>query len=265
MNYMGAPIAPLAVQLYSLREEAKRDLGAVLERVAEIGYLGVEMIWLHGMSAAELRSRLDDLGLELVGWHLELPDEDHYKASVAGLDVQQELGNDTVLASLDELQFESVDSMRRAIDRFNRLAAEAQDRGMRLGYHNHWWEFTTSFEGKSAMSTLLQEFDPRIFVEPDTYWIEVGTGDLTGTLERFGSRARLLHLKDGPCNQTDPMTAVGAGKMDIPAAIAAMPQSEWHIVELDECGGDMFEAVEASYRYLVSNGLSRGRDSKVNA
>jgi hypothetical protein len=47
--------------------------------------------------------------------------------------------------------------------------------------------------------------------------------------------------------------------VDIPSVLAAAPHAAWHVVELDRCDTDMFEAVEASYRYLVGNGLSAGR------
>jgi sugar phosphate isomerase/epimerase len=265
VNRQGEATIPLAAQLYGLRREAEQDLGEVLDRVAKTGYLGVEMLWFHGMPPAELRGRLEDLQLKLVGWHYQLEHEEHLAAAVAGLDEQHVLGNDTVLASLGPPNFESPEALRGAIDRFNRFSEVVHERGMRLGYHNHWWEFRANFEGKSGMDTLLEEFDPRIFLEADTYWIQVGCGDLVGTLEAFGRRLKLLHLKDGPCTEEDPMTAVGGGEMDIPAAIAAAPQVEWHIVELDECATDMFQAVEDSYRYLVGEALSRGRSSDVPA
>ena len=58
------------------------------------------------------------------------------------------------------------------------------------------------------------------------------------------------------------MTAVGEGKMDVPAIVAAGEGStEWLIVELDRCATDMMEAVEKSYTYLVGKGLARGNRS----
>lgn len=263
MNQRQDLAPPLAVQLYSLREEAEQDMGAVLERVAAIGYLGVEVLWLHGMPAAEFCSRLDDLNLELVGKHVILDTERDLEAAVAELDTQLEIGNRTMLASLDQAQCESIDVLHQAIDRFNRLSEAVHDRGMRFGYHNHWYEFSQSFGGEAVWSTLLDRLDPRVFIEADVYWIQVGGADLRTTLDDLGSRLRLLHLKDGPCNTSDPMTAVGSGKVDIGAAVAAAPQVEWHVTELDEFDGDMFQAVEDSYRYLVESGLSRGRNSEV--
>ena len=58
------------------------------------------------------------------------------------------------------------------------------------------------------------------------------------------------------------MVAVGDGVVDIPGVLAASPAARWHIVELDRCDTDMFEAVERSYDYLVGNGsLGAGRSS----
>ena len=58
-----------------------------------------------------------------------------------------------------------------------------------------------------------------------------------------------------------PHTAVGAGKMDIPAIVAATNEAvlEWVIVEMDTCAGDVWQAVADSYTYLTGHDLARGR------
>lgn len=246
--------APIALQLYSLRREAEDDFAAVLERVAATGYLGVESAGLHGMPAEDLRRRLDALGLQVTSafvWPLPL--------SAAALDEQQILGNDVLVTGLGPEDFASLDALDRAAEQFNEAAETVQERGMTLGYHNHWWEFTASPVGPSPMGQLLERLSPGVFLELDIYWLQTAGLDPADTLSQLGDRVRRLHVKDGPCTQTDPMTAVGAGRMDIPTVLAAVPDAEWHIVELDECAGDMFEAVEASYQYLTDHGLSRGR------
>ena len=55
------------------------------------------------------------------------------------------------------------------------------------------------------------------------------------------------------------MVAVGGGTLDIAGVLGAAPTAAWHIVELDRCATDMFEAVAASYTYLTGSGLSGGR------
>jgi hypothetical protein len=69
----------------------------------------------------------------------------------------------------------------------------------------------------------------------------------------------LLHIKDGPAVQGEPMVAAGEGSMDFPAiAQAAGGATEWMIVELDACATDMLEAVEKSRRYLIQHNLAKG-------
>jgi sugar phosphate isomerase/epimerase len=80
--------APIAVQLYSLREEAGRDFAGVIERLGRIGYAGVELAGLHGMAPAELRRRLGDAGLEIASAHVQAPRGD---ASARVLDEQEAL------------------------------------------------------------------------------------------------------------------------------------------------------------------------------
>ncbi|HEV8244737.1 MAG TPA: hypothetical protein VGP93_03180, partial [Polyangiaceae bacterium] len=60
---------PIAVQLWSLREEAKKDFKGVLKKLADIGYAGVQPAGLHGLSYEELRKTCKDLGLRIAGNH----------------------------------------------------------------------------------------------------------------------------------------------------------------------------------------------------
>jgi sugar phosphate isomerase/epimerase len=249
---------PIAVQLYSLREAASRDLPAVIERLGRVGFAGVELAGLHGMAPAELRRRLADAGLEIAAAHVSAPIGD---ARERVLDEQEALGTRTlVVPFMPPDRFKTKDAIRAVAAEINESHVNARGRGMTLGYHNHWWEFEIAHGGKSAHEILLGELDPAIFVELDTYWARVGGSDPAKVVEDLGARVRLLHLKDGPADgPKSPMTAVGDGVLDFPAIVASSHTVRWHIVELDACATDMFDAIEKSYRYLVGRGLSRGR------
>src|SRR6516225_6228244 len=60
---------PIGLELYSLREECKKDLPGMIAAVAKIGYKGVEFAGYHGHSAKELRKMLDDNGIVACGTH----------------------------------------------------------------------------------------------------------------------------------------------------------------------------------------------------
>jgi hypothetical protein len=61
----------------------------------------------------------------------------------------------------------------------------------------------------------------------------------------------------------EPMTAVGRGEVDVGAALTAGEHREWHVIELDECATELFEAVGESARWLVDLGFSSARTNDV--
>ena len=61
---------PIALQLYSVRDDAAKDLPGVISAVAKMGYAGVEFAGYYGHSAADLRKLLDDNGLQCCGAHV---------------------------------------------------------------------------------------------------------------------------------------------------------------------------------------------------
>jgi len=247
--------APISVQLYSLRAEAAADFEKVLRRLGEIGFVGVEPAGLHGMDPARFVSVIEESGLRVSSAHVTLPVGD---AANAVLDEQEAIGNTLLIAGGGPADFADADAVKGTAERFNEASANAARRGMKVGYHNHWWEFDHDIDGQSPYSLLQQVLDPAVFLEIDIYWVVVGGRDPADVIAEGGDRVRLLHVKDGPLDPPSPMTAVGAGKVDVPRALGAAAACEWHVVELDACATDMFEAIEASHRYLVGNGLSRG-------
>jgi sugar phosphate isomerase/epimerase len=250
--------APISIQLYTLREQAQADLGGVIARLGRIGYHGVEPAGLHGMDPVEFRKRVEDAGMRVSSAHIPFPDAEHAQEI---FDAHQPLGcRDLVVAFLPEDRFADAEAVAETAKALNRAGQRARARGLRLGYHNHWWEFRRRIDGRSAHAALFEQLDPEIFAEVDLYWAKSGGADPTQTLRELRERARFVHVKDGPADDpAAPMTAVGEGTLDFHAALRANPRVEWHVVELDRCTTDMFEAVERSYRYLVSSGLSRGR------
>jgi sugar phosphate isomerase/epimerase len=250
--------AQLSVQLYTLRDEAKKNgLARVIDRLGRIGYAGVEPAGFHELTPQAFRKRVADAGMVVSSAHIALPDADKVNRV---LDEQAAIGNDTlVVPFLPPDEFKDEGAVRRTADRLNAFNEAVRARGASLGYHNHWWEFSTQIDGRSAHSLLFGLLDAAVFAEVDTYWAQVGGADPAGVVAGLGSRARLLHIKDGPADKPEsPMTAVGDGVIDV-AAIARASRATWHIVELDRCATDMFEAVEKSQRYMTRGGYAVGR------
>lgn len=249
--------ASISVQLYSLRDQAQKDFASVLKRLSSDGFVGVELAGLHGMKPKDFLKLTDGLGLKISSAHTGMPEGD--KANEI-MDEQQELGNKTLITGFGENEFRTEVELKKTIERFSAAAALLRKRGMRLGIHNHWWEFEFKFNGKTAHEIFMEEVDPEVFAEVDIYWVATAGGDPSAVLRKLGKRCPLVHVKDGPCEQGKSMMAVGKGKVDVKAALKASPESaEWHVVELDQCDTDMHQAVSESYTFLTTNGLSKGR------
>ncbi len=275
--------APIALQLYTVRQELEKDFAGTLRRIADIGYIGVEPAVLRGVDFGKDAVRIfKELGLVTPSTHGPLPLGEH-KNQV--LDMVAQLGCKWLVCSmLDRSYFTSRDQVKRGCDLLNAASAVASANGFSFGYHNHWWEFEP-VEGSRPFDVMLNLLDPAVFIELDTYWAQTAGADPVAIVAQLGDRAPLLHLKDGSAvmrpapaglgqlsavvDQTAfdesyrsmiaEMVPLGEGSMHAPAIIeAGKVSTEWLIVELDACNVDMVSAVERSYDYLVGEGLARG-------
>lgn len=267
---------PLAVNLYTVRRELIADFSGTLRRIAEMGYLGVEPM-TFGPVPLELlpedlrvpnpepgrfRALLDALDLQVASLHAPLPEGDEGEAV---LDAAVALGTDQlVLASflgLSGVENAHADGtlLAQAIERFNEAADRAASRGCHLGFHNHHFEWSTLLDGKYAWDRFWEGVDSRVHAEVDVYWAQTAGRDPADEIRTLGSRVRRIHLKDGPCVLGEPQVAVGAGSVDVASCVRAAEHADWHIVELDECATDVFEALAASAQYLTGHGFSQGR------
>lgn len=250
-------MTPISVQLYSLREASERDFDAVLEELSVIGYAGVEPFNLFGKTPREFRAQVESLGMKVSSSHTPWANRSPISEVVEHLG---ELGLNRAIGGFMPDDFKDLDAVRRTAETCQNLIDELSPHGIELAIHNHWWEFEL-MEGRPAMHHLT-EMVPDLKYELDTYWAcNFGACNPAEELSRIAGKAPLLHIKDGPLEKKEPMVAVGQGKVDVPAVIAAADRNtlEWLVVELDACATDMMTAIRESYQYLAGNDLAEGR------
>ncbi len=238
----------IGVQLYSLREEAERDLTFVLARLQRASFEGVELASLHGRKPLDLLHLLADHGLALASTHSLAVGENAARL----LDEQAELRSPLVVVPFAAPErFQSEAGVDALADELNTAATLARERGLALGYHNHFWEWTPLADGSLAFDRLLAKLDADVAIELDVYWATLAKQPLTPLLAGLGARATRLHMKDGPADvPASPMTACGEGVVDLAGAARAAHAAVWQLVELDRCATDMFTAVEKSGAHL---------------
>lgn len=246
----------IGLQLYTLRDAMEADLPGTLERVAAMGFRGVETAFFGDVVPDGAPGLLRGLGLEVFAAHTNLP----LGEDAAGAIRAAEALDAPILVwhgwPRDD-GYDTREGMLRLAERFNAAGEAVRRAGRRFAIHNHWWECEPIAEsGETALDLFLRELGPAIGFEFDAYWAAYAGLDPAAAARALGERLTLLHLKDGPIARHDPMTALGTGRMELPPVIAAVGDApEWIVVELDEVAGDPFAAVAASREYLRGLGL----------
>ena len=254
-----AQTIPLAVQLYTLRDQIAQDFAGTVKQVAQIGYAGVEMAGYGNLkTAAEAKRALDDVGLKIVGTHvgIEALEKDINRV----FDEQHALNSPTVIIPwMPEQRRADAAGWKRAAQSLSPIGAQCRERGLELCYHHHSFEFQ-HFNGKSGMDILLENAEPGLVkIELDVYWLKHGGEDPVRFIQRVGGRAPLVHLKDMAAGPERRFAPVGAGTLDFESILAAMRESgaRWGIVEQDQCyDTPPIEAVRTSLENLRKHALA---------
>lgn len=249
---------PVSLQLYSLREEAKKyGYIEILKKVSGYGYPAVEFAGFYEKTPQEIRKVLDDLNLKASSCHGAIPKSDNIAKIV---DTAKELGYQWHVTGFGANSFNSEDDCKKNAAILQEGALALKKEGIKLAMHNHWFEFDKKFNGKYPHE-IVMDSAPDIYAQLDTYWVAVGGANVPEVIKKINKRIPLLHIKDGPINLEQPMTAVGEGQMDWKTIISTADENvlEWLIVELDRCATDMFAAVRKSVSYLVDNGFGLAR------
>ena len=248
---------PIALQMYTVRDDADRDYAGVVRQVAAIGYAGVELAGRGSLSVRELRDLLAETGLRVCGSHTGIDQLENNLAQTVAENL--ELGNPRiVIPYLSDDRRQGVDGYKKTAETLNSLGDTLRAQGLTLAYHNHAFEFEPLEGGQIGMDILLDNTDPQLVkAEVDTYWVLVGGQDPVAFIQKHKGRVPLLHLKDR--DTTDGSFAeVGTGDLPLDALIAAAPEvgAEWLIVEQDVCKRPPLESIKISYDNLKARGYA---------
>jgi sugar phosphate isomerase/epimerase len=249
---------PIALQMYSLREDSARDFPAMLKVAADAGYDGVEFAGYHGLEAKELRGMLDDLGLKVAGTHTGLDTllDDEFDKTV---EFNKTIGNEyLIVPGLPEEYQESIDAWKRAAGILSEVADRLKPHGMKTGYHNHWVEFDLAAEGIVPWDAFAQASNDGVVLQLDTGNAAYGGADPVEYLKKYPGRAETVHVKE----LRDPKefaVFVGDGDVkwdDILGLCATTAGTKWFIVEQESYpeGATPVESVARSLRNLRAMG-----------
>ena len=272
----------VALQVYSVRDFAEKDLKGTLQKVKEMGYDGVEFAGLYGHTPAEVKSMVEEIGLNPISAHVPLDemlsDPDKVIAGYA------EIGCKFIAVPyLNEDRRPGTEGFAQTIKDIKYLDEATKKHGIQLLYQNHDFEFK-KVDGEYALDVLYQTIPSDLLqTEIDTCWVNVAGEDPANYVRKYSGRAPVVHLKDfvmGGREKPEQMyeligieaeeaavqeeetfgfRPVGYGVQNFPAILTASEEAgaEWLVVEQDKpsMGKTAIECAELSRKYLESLGI----------
>jgi len=239
---------PLGVQLYSVRKDCAANFPATLSAVAAIGYQGVEFAGYYNYSAKELRKILDDNGLKCCGTHTHLntlTGEELEKT----VEYNQILGNKYLICpSLPEEKRRTIQDWYGLAELFNQISEKVKAAGMRVGYHNHTFEFQP-LDGQIPWDVFAVNTNKNVILQLDTSNASHGGVDAVAVLKKYPGRAGTVHLKE--YSRTNDKALIGEGDIDWQQVFAFCESAggtEWYIIEEEKDAYPPLEAIERCFK-----------------
>lgn len=251
------------LQLYSLRDIAKTDLAAALDKAKALGFTEVEGGGFLKATPEQLVPMLKERGLTLTSTHFSFKplaenlDQCVQEAQALGVKfamcpwIDHEIGN-----------FGDAD-VKKAAEVFNRAGEAFAKAGIRFGYHVHGFEFRPVSEGASEtyFDRLAAATKPELVCfEMDVLWVILPGADPVALLEKYGSRWQLMHLKDlkkgvrtgvytGKTDLTNDV-ALGTGQANWPAILRAAAKAGVKHYYIEDESPTVLDQIPASLKYL---------------
>lgn len=200
----------LGIQLYSIRDDMKKDPTGSLKQLASIGYKNVEHAnyvdrKFYGYSASEFKKILDDNGLKMTSGHTVMNASDWDETNKDFTDKWKQTVEDAATAGqhyvvspwLDESLRKNYDDLVRFLDLFNKSGELCKKSGMKFGYHNHNFEFSNSLNNKLVYDIILEHTDPSLVA----HQLDIGNmygagGRAEQIIKKHPGRFELMHVKD---------------------------------------------------------------------
>ncbi|MBV5312195.1 MAG: sugar phosphate isomerase/epimerase [Prolixibacteraceae bacterium] len=204
------PSEIIGLQLYSVRDDMKKDPLGTLTQLAKIGYKHVEHAnyidrKFYGYSAKEFKKVLDDLGLKMPCGHTVMG-KNHWDASKMDftdswkytVEDAAYMGQKYVISPwMDESMRKTYDDMVRYLDIFNLSGELCQKSGMKFGYHNHWAEFTEQLNGMKLFDIMMQKLDVnKVVMQLDIGNMYIGGAKALDVIGQYPGKFELIHVKD---------------------------------------------------------------------
>lgn len=228
----------VGVQLYSIRDDMKKDPMATLKALASFGYKHVEHAnyvdrKFYGWPAKEFKKVLDDLGMKMPSGHTVLGKQhwddskkDFTDAWKYTVEDAATCGQQFVISPSMHGDFrKSQSDLKRLMEIFNKSGELCQKSGMKFGYHNHDFEFAEKLDGVSVYEIIVKNTDANLVVQQlDIGNLYNGGANAMEVVKQYPGRFASMHVKDeikGTGNEKYESTILGTGIVNVKEVIDA--------------------------------------------
>lgn len=226
---------PIALQLYSIRNDCAKDFDAALAQVAKLGFDGVEFAGYHSYAGKpkELKQKLKDLGLKVAATHIGTGTL-RGDALQKTIEFHQEIGCKFLIVPGDG-DFTNPEKSKPLADTFNEVAEKLKPLGMYTGYHNHSHEFKINAEGKTWYDLFAERTTKDVVLQQDCGWTAAAGFDPVEVMKKYPGRMKSTHYKPTVVGNAPGKKAfIGEDSVDWPAVIDACIKvggTEWITLE----------------------------------
>jgi sugar phosphate isomerase/epimerase len=260
----GKPLFPKTpgVQAYTYRNSFKNGVPETLDTIRALGFTEIESgTNPNGLTPEEFRKMLDDRGMKApsVGASYDEivkdPKEVARKAKVLGASY-------VMVAWIPHTKNEfSIVEAKKAVEDFNRVGKVLKENGITLCYHNHGYEFKP-YKNGTLFDYIAENTNPEyVSFELDILWAAHPGADPVKLLNKYGSRWKLMHLKDlrkgvkGDFSGGTPVendVALGTGSINLPAVLKAAKKAGVKHYFIEDESPSIKTQVPQSLAYLKS-------------
>jgi len=188
---------PMGIEMYSVRDELKKDPQGTVRAIAAMGYQGLEFYapyyeWSHAQ-AKEMKKLMDDLGIRCFSTHNDASFMTRDKIQNA-IDLNLNLGSKYVVMASSQPK-PGLDGWKEIAEQLNSAADILEAQGLKAGYHNHQTEFKP-VDGVRPIEILAKNTKPTVMLQLDVGTCMEAGSDPVAWIRSNPGRIRSLHIKD---------------------------------------------------------------------
>ncbi|WP_459599428.1 sugar phosphate isomerase/epimerase family protein [Dysgonomonas reticulitermitis] len=255
------PKKDIALQLYSLRDDIKKDYAATIKKAGEMGYTAVEAASygdgkFYGKTPEEFKADIEAAGMKVLSSHTTKPLSEKELASKdfseslkwwdEAIKAHKAAGMKYIVAPWMDVP-KTLKDLQTYCEYYNEIGKRCKENGISFGYHNHAHEFQ-KVEDTVMYDYMLENTNPEyVFFQMDVYWVVRGQQSPVDYFNKYKGRFALLHIKDNKELGQSGMVGFDAIFKNTDAA-----GTKHLIVEVEKYNFTPEESVKQSLDYLLN-------------